>query len=34
MQFVEYYGDVGFLKGGMQTASAITTVSPSYARRS
>jgi len=32
MQFVEYYGDVGFLKGGMQTASAITTVSPSYAQ--
>ncbi len=23
-QFVEYYGDVGFLKGGLQTASAIT----------
>lgn len=32
MQFVEYYGDVGFLKGGLQTASAITTVSPSYAQ--
>ncbi|WP_429813192.1 glycogen synthase GlgA [Ensifer sp. B1-9] len=32
MQFIEYYGDVGFLKGGMQTASAITTVSPSYAQ--
>ncbi|HEV7309875.1 glycogen synthase GlgA [Ensifer sp.] len=32
MQFVEYYGDVGFLKGGMQTANAITTVSPSYAQ--
>ena len=29
---VEYYGGVGFLKGGMQCASAITTVSPSYAR--
>ena len=28
---VEYYGDVGFLKGGLQTATAITTVSPSYA---
>lgn len=28
---IEYYGDVGFLKGGMQTATAITTVSPSYA---
>ncbi|MGE6782633.1 glycogen synthase GlgA [Ensifer adhaerens] len=32
MQFVEYYGDVGFLKGGLQTADAITTVSPSYAQ--
>ncbi len=31
MQFIEYYGDVGFLKGGLQTATAITTVSPSYA---
>lgn len=31
MQFLEYYGDVGFLKGGLQTATAITTVSPSYA---
>lgn len=29
---VEYYGNVGFLKGGLATASAITTVSPSYAR--
>ncbi|MEF0940726.1 glycogen synthase GlgA [Rhizobium sp. BR 362] len=28
---VEYYGDVGFLKGGLQTAHALTTVSPSYA---
>lgn len=28
---VEYYGDVGYLKGGLQTATAITTVSPSYA---
>ncbi|MCX8996851.1 glycogen synthase GlgA [Rhizobiaceae bacterium BDR2-2] len=28
---MEYYGDVGFLKGGLQTATAITTVSPSYA---
>lgn len=28
---VEYYGDVGYLKGGLQMASAITTVSPSYA---
>jgi starch synthase len=31
MQYLEYYGDVGFLKGGLQTATAITTVSPSYA---
>jgi starch synthase len=29
---IEYYGDVGFLKGGLQIASAITTVSPTYAR--
>ncbi|PDT80655.1 glycogen synthase GlgA [Sinorhizobium sp. BJ1] len=29
--FLEYYGDVGFLKGGLQTATAIITVSPSYA---
>ena len=28
---VEYYGDVGFLKGGLHYADAITTVSPSYA---
>ncbi|MBI2717916.1 MAG: glycogen synthase GlgA [Rhizobiales bacterium] len=28
---VEYYGSVCYLKGGLQTASAITTVSPSYA---
>ncbi|MBL0372218.1 glycogen synthase GlgA [Rhizobium sp. KVB221] len=28
---VEYYGDVGFLKGGMRTAWALTTVSPTYA---
>lgn len=28
---VEYYGDVGFLKAGLQYADAITTVSPSYA---
>ena len=28
---VEYYGGVGFLKAGLQTASAITTVSPTYA---
>jgi starch synthase len=29
---VEYYGGVGYLKGGLQYADAITTVSPSYAR--
>ncbi len=28
---VEYYGGVGFLKAGLQNASAITTVSPTYA---
>jgi starch synthase len=28
---LEYYGGVGYLKGGLQTAHAITTVSPSYA---
>ncbi|MEO8722751.1 MAG: glycogen synthase GlgA [Sphingobium sp.] len=28
---VEYHGGVGFLKAGMEAASAITTVSPSYA---
>ncbi|WP_454851711.1 glycogen synthase GlgA [Rhizobium binxianense] len=28
---IEYYGHIGFLKGGLQTAHAITTVSPSYA---
>jgi starch synthase len=28
---LEYYGDIGFLKGGLQTATAITTVSPTYA---
>jgi len=28
---VEYYGGVGFLKGGLQYADAITTVSPTYA---
>jgi starch synthase len=28
---VEYYGGVGFLKGGLQAADAITTVSPTYA---
>ena len=29
---VEYYNKVGFLKGGLQYADAITTVSPTYAR--
>lgn len=29
---LEYYGDLSFLKGGLITASAITTVSPTYAR--
>lgn len=28
---LEYYGGIGFLKGGLQTAWAVTTVSPSYA---
>jgi starch synthase len=28
---LEYYGDVGFLKGGLRTAWSITTVSPTYA---
>jgi len=29
---VEYYGGVGYLKGGLQCADAIVTVSPTYAR--
>ncbi len=29
---VEYFGGVGFLKAGMQAASAVTTVSPTYAQ--
>lgn len=29
---VEYYGDVSYMKGGLQAAAAITTVSPSYAQ--
>lgn len=29
---MEYFGDISFLKGGLQTADAITTVSPTYAR--
>jgi starch synthase len=32
MDGVEYYGDVSFLKGGLQLATAITTVSPTYAQ--
>lgn len=28
---IEYYNDVSFLKGGLQTATALSTVSPSYA---
>lgn len=31
MTGVEYYGGVGFLKGGLRCAHAITTVSPTYA---
>jgi starch synthase len=29
---LEWYGDVGFLKGGLMTADQLTTVSPTYAR--
>jgi starch synthase len=32
MEGVEYYGTVGYLKAGLRYASAITTVSPSYAQ--
>lgn len=32
MTGVEYYGGVGFLKGGLRCAHALTTVSPTYAR--
>lgn len=32
MTGVEYHGSVGFLKAGLEAASAITTVSPTYAR--
>jgi starch synthase len=32
MQGLEYFGDISFLKGGLKTADAITTVSPTYAR--
>jgi starch synthase len=31
MDGVEYYGDIGFLKGGLQFADCISTVSPTYA---
>jgi starch synthase len=31
VQGVEYYGDIGFLKAGLQFADRITTVSPTYA---
>lgn len=31
VDYLEYYNDVSFLKGGLQTATAVTTVSPSYA---
>ncbi|MDM9625766.1 glycogen synthase GlgA [Rhizobium sp. S152] len=29
---IEYYNNIGFLKGGLKTAHAVTTVSPSYAQ--
>ncbi|MDK1385352.1 glycogen synthase GlgA [Sinorhizobium sp. 8-89] len=29
---LEYYGDLGYLKGGLQAADVITVVSPTYAR--
>ncbi len=32
LEGVEYFGGVGFLKGGIQFADRITTVSPTYAR--
>jgi starch synthase len=32
LEGLEYYGSVGFLKGGLALADAITTVSPTYAR--
>ncbi len=32
MEGVEYYGAIGFLKGGLQLCDRITTVSPSYAQ--
>ncbi|WP_075291252.1 glycogen synthase GlgA [Pararhizobium arenae] len=32
VDYVEYYGNVSFMKGGLKTAWAVTTVSPSYAQ--
>ena len=32
MDGVEYYGGIGYLKAGLQAASAVTTVSPTYAQ--
>lgn len=32
MEGVEFFGNISFLKGGLQTADRITTVSPNYAR--
>jgi starch synthase len=32
MHMMEYFGDISYLKGGLQTVDAITTVSPTYAR--
>ncbi len=32
MEGVEYYGNVSFLKGGLASASALSTVSPTYAQ--
>ncbi len=32
MHLMEYFGDISYLKGGLQTVDAITTVSPTYAR--
>lgn len=32
MNTLEYFGDISFLKGGLQTSDAIITVSPTYAR--
>jgi 1,4-alpha-glucan branching enzyme len=32
MQWLEFYGKINFLKGGLAAADAVTTVSPTYAR--